>query len=184
MTNDKITSGMSFDIKDPNATSYFNKRQFNIRDAYQLKYDRNDLYDIYKKFNAVLYSEFISGNSINHIANKIKCELAGLVEMTMEQALSISITEIGGAANYSSYLRINCSSYRKKKWVTANDEKVRPLHREMHGKIVNVGDLWVFPDGNSLRYPGDHEGPDHLVVNCRCIEVIVFESHEYFMNDT
>jgi hypothetical protein len=59
----------------------------------------------------------------------------------------------------------------------AKDERVRPLHREMHGKIINTGDLLVFSDGNTLRYHGDLEGPDHLVVNYRCVEVVVPESH-------
>jgi hypothetical protein len=74
-------------------------------------------------------------------------------------------------------MHINNSGFRKKEWFTAMDEGVRPLHSEMHGKIINVGDLWVFSDGNTLRYPGDYEGPDHLVVNCRCVELVVSGSH-------
>jgi len=99
----------------------------------------------------------------------------------MDQASAISRTEIIGSANYSKYLCINRLGYKKKEWFTANDEKVRSLHREMHGKIINVGDVWVFSDGNTLRYPGDYEGPDHLVVNCRCIEVVVPESHDLLL---
>src|SRR6266498_504986 len=183
MKDYEFSSGMSFDLEDPLATRFLGERSIKIRDAYGIKFDPKHIQHLSNKINIILTNGYYEGRSISQIAERLKNGLADFVDITFDQALTISSTEIIGAASYSKYIRIKNSGYTKKKWITARDENVRPLHREMEGNIINICDLWAFSDGNSLRYPGDHEGPDHLVVNCRCVEVIVFESHENFMND-
>jgi uncharacterized protein with gpF-like domain len=153
------------------------ERGIRIRDAYDIKYDPKFLKDILDKINIILSDGYRDGSPIYDIANRLKTGLVGIADITLKQALDISRTEILGAASYSNYIKTKNSGYTKKQWLTARDELVRPSHREMEGKIIGTSDLWVFSDG-------DFEGPDHHVVNCRCVEVIVFESHEFFMKDT
>jgi uncharacterized protein with gpF-like domain len=88
---------------------------------------------------------------------------------------------MGGACNEGRWLAINRSGFREKEWFTALDERVRVQHQPMHGQKVKVGEMWVMPDGSSLRHPGDADGPANQVINCRCIEVVVPESH--YTND-
>lgn len=54
-----------------------------------------------------------------------------------------------------------------KTWLSAGDDKVRPAHRELNRSTVPIDGAWSY-EGASLRYPGDPDGPDGLVINCRC----------------
>lgn len=55
--------------------------------------------------------------------------------------------------------------FTHKKWVTMEDELVRPTHVECgNAKPVPIDGL--FPNG--LRFPGDPKGPAEEVCNCRC----------------
>ena len=179
-TNETIFEGgfgISFDLKDPVAVDFIVNKTISIRDAYGLQYKGKDLPIILRKIKNQLIDGYMYPRTLRMVAERIVDDLLGMVDINIKQASLISSTEILGAKGYSDYTRINNSGFKQKKWFTARDEKVRPLHQEMHGKKINVGDLWVFSDGNTLRYPGDDQGPDHLVVGCRCIEVVVPESH-------
>jgi SPP1 gp7 family putative phage head morphogenesis protein len=153
------------------------EKEIKIRDAYGLCFNKKDLNTIQMKLREQILCGYEKGDPCREVAVRIRNALADYVNVSLEQAMTIARTELIGTSNYGRYMAIKKSGFRKKEWFTAKDEEVRPLHREMHGKIINIGDLWVFSDGNKLRYPGDFEGPDHLVVNCRCIEVVVPESH-------
>ena len=152
------------------------EREIKIRDAYGLCFNKKDLKTIQMKLRDQIHCGWVNAESIDQVAVRIRGALTDYVNVTLEQARIIARTEMIGRANYQRYLDIKESGFRKKEWFTAKDEEVRPLHRKMHGKIINVSDPWVFSDGNTLCYPGDLEGPDHLVVNCRCIEVAVTDS--------
>jgi len=120
-----------------------------------------------------LIEAYQNGETIDSMADRIR----GVFNTSKNRAKTIAKTEITGAANKGRYLAVNRSGYAKKQWFTAMDERVRPQHRSMHGQVVSVGTPWVLPDGSSLRYPGDSEGPAHQIINCRCIEVAVLDSH-------
>jgi SPP1 gp7 family putative phage head morphogenesis protein len=173
----EIGISISFNLKDPEAEEFIAKNPIKIRDAYRLNFNQGDLATIQNLIRDQILYGFLHGETVQEAGERIKEELADLSKITLEQAITIARTELLGAANYSRYIALNNSGFSKKKWLTAMDERVRPLHREMNGKIINVGNLWVFPDGNTVRYPCDYKGPDHLVVNCRCIEVVVPGSH-------
>lgn len=164
---------ISFNLPDPVGVDFIANKTIRIRDAYGLRYEERDLPAILKKLSDQLINGYVEGWSLRTVAQQIKDDLSGLVDMNMEQATMIAITEISGAVSYGNYVRIKNSGFKQKEWITAKDEKVRPLHRKMEGKRINIDDLWTFTDGNTLRYPSDDQGPDHLVVGCRCIEVVV-----------
>ena len=168
---------VAFGLSDPGAVRFIAEKEIKIRDAYGLCFNKNDLKIIQRKLRDQILRGYEKGESFQQVAVRIRSALVDYVNVTLEQAMTIARTELIGASNYGRYVAIKESGFRKKEWFTAKDEEVRPLHREMHGRIINTSDLWVFSDGNTLRYPGDPEGPDHLVVNCRCIELIVPESH-------
>ena len=173
---------IAFDLKNPIAEEFISNKTIQLRDAYCLRYEQDNLPIIQQKIKNQILQGHTEGQPVRIVADRIKNELLGLVDMTIEQAIMIASTELMGALSYSSYVSINNSGFMKKQWFTAMDEKVRPLHEELHGKTINIGDLWVFSDGNTLRYPGDDHGPDHLVVGCRCVEVVVPETHRLLLS--
>lgn len=163
---------VAFDLTDPVAVGSIAEKEIKIRDAYGLCFDNKYLKIIQQKLKDQILCGYQNGEAVYQVAARIRSALADYVKVTMEQARMIASTELGAAACYGRYVAIKKSGFKRKEWFTANDKEVRPLHREMHGKIINTGDLWVFPDGNTLRYPGDPEGSDHLVVGCRCVEIV------------
>lgn len=50
------------------------------------------------------------------------------------------------------------------RWVTQQDERVRPAHRELHGEVRPVGARF----SNGARYPGDPFVEPAQYINCRC----------------
>ena len=166
-----------FGLTDPVAGRFIAEKEIKIRDAYGLCFEKKYLKIVQQKLRDQILCGYKNGEATYQVAARIRSALADYVKVTLEQAMTIARTELGGALGYGRSVSIKKSGFRKKEWFTANDEEVRPLHREMHGKIINTGDLWVFSDGNTLRYPCDPEGPDHLVVGCRCVELVNPESH-------
>lgn len=59
-----------------------------------------------------------------------------------------------------------------KEWLATNDDRTRPEHVEADGQVVPL-DQPFDVDGIELLYPGDPDGPDELVINCRCSMVYV-----------
>lgn len=79
----------------------------------------------------------------------------------------IARTEINSFQNEGAYLTERELGVRYHMWYTAQDERVRGSHANMHGEIVRVGE----PFSNGLYYPGDRSGGRATIkewINCRC----------------
>lgn len=55
-----------------------------------------------------------------------------------------------------------------KQWLTRNDERVRPTHRNANGQIQLLDDPFDV-GGTPMLYPGDPTAPADETVNCRCV---------------
>lgn len=166
---DETGIAISFDVTDPEAISFLMGKKLKIRNLVQTVKDQiqRELVEAYEK-----------GETIDEIADRIR----RVYNISTNRARTIARTEIVGASNEGSAIAINRSGFKEKQWFTAMDERVRPQHQMMHGTVVRVGEAWVFPDGSSVRHPGDYKGPAHQVINCRCIELVVPGSH-YLLGD-
>ncbi|EJU22974.1 phage protein F-like protein [Peptoanaerobacter stomatis] len=60
-----------------------------------------------------------------------------------------------------------------KKWLSAKDERVRDMHRQMHGISVAYEDDFALPDGTKTKMP-HLSGVAKHDINCRCIVTIDF----------
>ena len=60
-----------------------------------------------------------------------------------------------------------------KKWVTAKDERVRDMHRQMNGVIVPYEEDFTLPDGTKTKMP-HLSGVAKHDIHCRCIVTIDF----------
>lgn len=59
-------------------------------------------------------------------------------------------------------------------WISRGDHKVRSSHRRLHGIVKAVGKPFKrFPDGRTLKYPGDPTAPMDEWINCRCALLLV-----------
>jgi HK97 family phage portal protein len=93
------------------------------------------------------------------------------------RSLRIAQTEVIGAVN-DAQLRIYADAgIKRKKWLTAGDEKVRDSHAVMNGQVVGIGESFTTGDGNHLLCPGDRSGnaPASDIINCRCTVIGVIE---------
>lgn len=59
-----------------------------------------------------------------------------------------------------------------KKWVTQHDGRVRHMHADADGQVVNLNERFIV-GGEYLDYPGDPNGSAGNVVNCRCFVIPV-----------
>jgi HK97 family phage portal protein len=164
MIIEEIGFGISFDLMDPQAIAYLSGKSLKIKGIAQT---------VKNQIQVELTEAYEKGESIDQIADRIR----SVFDIAKNRAKTIARTEIIGASNEGRGWAINHSGFREKEWFTAMDEKVRPEHQAMHGKKIKIGDAWVFPDGTSVRHPGDYGGPPHQIINCRCIEVVVPGSH-------
>jgi hypothetical protein len=55
----------------------------------------------------------------------------------------------------------------RRTWNTAQDERVRGAHAQLHGEVRGIDGVWTNSLGE-LRFPGDPLGTPANVINCRC----------------
>jgi len=87
----------------------------------------------------------------------------------INRAITIARTELGSAFNFARHEEMKGQGFKKHKWLTAGDEKVRddPFnHAGSDGQIRAIGDGEKFACG--LEYPMQEGGKAGNVINCRC----------------
>ena len=67
-----------------------------------------------------------------------------------------------------------------KEWFTADDDRVRPSHRAMHGVRIGFSDAFEV-DGSLMLRPGDSSlgAGAGQIVNCRCSVLFHTEEESY-----
>ncbi len=80
------------------------------------------------------------------------------------RSLTIARTETGQAATPARDAAMKMLGVERQEWTTAGDDKVRDIHAEMDGEIVDLGETF----SNGLLYPCDPSGDPEEVINCRC----------------
>lgn len=124
-------------------------------------------------------NSYVNGLSVPQTAEAI---LAAVDDLRPWQATMLARNDLVSLANGGSYIAARALAQADptgprmlKRWVTAEDERVRPTHVEANGQTVPLDTPFVV-GGATLRYPGDPQGPDAEVINCRCTQVYVEES--------
>jgi HK97 family phage portal protein len=84
------------------------------------------------------------------------------------RAQTIARTEVVGGYNRASNIAAMASGVvTGRRWLTAEDEAVRPSHQRLNGqRLTDPKDRY----SNGLLHPGDTSGPASETVNCRCVE--------------
>ena len=83
------------------------------------------------------------------------------------KALRVARTETASAAGYGQREAAKQSGVvKKKRWVSARDDRVRDSHKHIDGQTRKLDERY----SNGLMYPGDSSGPGSEVIHCRCVE--------------
>lgn len=117
-----------------------------------------------------LTNGILSGESIESISKRIK----GVLENNMAESVRIArteVTQVEASARQAVGETAKSSGLDVwKRWVSTDDERTRPAHREANGQEVRIDEPFIV-DGEKLMYPGDSEGSAGNIINCRCTMV-------------
>lgn len=131
----------------------------------------------------------VEGWSVEQTVREI---LRYTTEINRHRANVIVRTESVRAMNVGTILGADKSSIvLDKEWITARDERVRSSHRHLHGKVLDIEDIF----DNGCAFPGDPNGSAKETINCRCTIALVPKRDEngrvirkpagqVFVNDT
>jgi len=151
--------GIGFNINDPEIIGFLTSKPIQVSRVVNTVRDQ-------------IRQALIDGVSANESIEQIATRIKKVMSNGHRRAITIARTEVISAVNFGRTVEIRDAGYKKKKWYTALDERVRVSHRQMHGKVIQVGQPWIV-GGASLQFPGDTNGPAREVINCRCIELPV-----------
>ena len=108
------------------------------------------------------------GLSTNRISRSISEKIVGIGQ---SRATTIANTEIHNSIMNGQHMTAKAAGMRKKRWITARDERVRGQkpkdianHVKLDNEVVDIDAKF----SNRLDFPGDTTGPAREVVNCRC----------------
>ena len=121
--------------------------------------------------SAAVTEGLAEGWSVPETAGAIRASVA---EASPARAVALARTDLVGLANASSMAsaRLVLGPDVYKRWWTAHDERVRPTHVEANGQTVLISEKFKVGEA-LLDFPGDQDGPDEEVIQCRCVPLYV-----------
>lgn len=151
---------IDFDVLDPDVAEWIRKKT--------LKFSDEVLETTQQALKDQLVQAVMAGESIEQIKDRVREVFSGTVRGTAPRARLIARTETISAFNAARWFAHRQSRVvEAKEWLTAKDERVRPLHVEADGQTVGVTEKFVV-GGFLMDFPGDPTAPPHLICNCRC----------------
>lgn len=112
--------------------------------------------------------------SSGEVARRIRSQFFGPIDqadftVSSERAALIARTELVQAENSGIFAGYEATGVEQIEWLAYTDGRSGDRHHErMDGVVVNVGELFVTPLNNQMRYPGDPNAPIKETANCRC----------------
>lgn len=130
--------------------------------------------EVYGVVSKLVDAAVTNGASIPDLAAQIQQALSVTGTDTWKnRAETVARTEIHAAyvgGRYDAYAMIveaDPGTQWVKRWLSAEDERTRPTHREADGQAVPFSTPFRVGDAD-LLFPGDPTGPPGEVINCRC----------------
>lgn len=135
----------------------------NTMGANQIKHVTDTTKEIVRKTVSKSLQE---GLGVNKTSEAISSKV---IEIGESRAKTIALTETHNSIMYTTELNLKANGFKKWKWVTSQDERVRSTHASVNGQIRTIGKRF----SNGLLRPGDPSAPPAQTVNCRCIVIPV-----------
>lgn len=113
-----------------------------------------------------------AGKTVQDIAIDLKEKFSDVKEIgarammiaRTETLTAVSLGQAAAMADASKFI-----PDLQKMWISADDERTRESHRELHGDIVSYKDEFA----NGLQFPRDPSGPPEETIQCRCAWLMV-----------
>jgi Phage Mu protein F like protein len=115
----------------------------------------------------VIGESYQAGLSVPATAAALQTQIADLADTT---ALMQARTDLNGLANGASLQSVQVlgdDAPQTKVWLATEDERTRETHADADGQEVPIDQPFQVGD-DLLMYPGDPDGSDAEVINCRC----------------
>lgn len=106
------------------------------------------------------------GESVEQLAERI----AEIMGRTVKDSRTAARTESTTAVNLGQDIIRREFGVAKKQWITQRDERVRPAHAAMEGRIVRMNAVFIV-GGEQARWPGDPNLSPGNRINCRCLSI-------------
>jgi len=127
-----------------------------------------------KELTASVLEGLRNHESFKQLAGRVK---AIFQDASDRRAPAIAETETNSAVNAGRLMAMRAAKVQKKRWQTAEDEKVRPAHAlagAAYAEGIPVDEPFIV-GGEALMYPGDPHGSIGNIINCRCYSFPVLE---------
>ncbi len=108
-----------------------------------------------------------AGDTTDELADRVKGKFD---DMTTARAKMIATTETGAAYGVARHDGLKQAGIQKKKWLTAEDDRVRAAHEDADGQVRDIDEPFDV-GGEQLQYPCDEAGSPENVINCRCVSI-------------
>lgn len=126
----------------------------------------------------VISTSWAEGASVPETASAITAAVKGVADFRATMLARTDLISISNAGGQWAAHQLNDASRQageptvvaSKTWLSAGDDRVRDTHQEADGQTVPIGEPYQVGDA-MLLYPGDPDGPDEEVINCRCVEI-------------
>lgn len=117
------------------------------------------------QIQSVTLQAIVQGESIPNMARRIARTMGELNRASTVRYARTATTAAENTGRIDSYRRAEEMGIKmRQKWLATLDGRTRHSHRLMDGEIRNVGQLF----SNGCEFPGDPDGPDEEIWNCRC----------------
>ena len=124
----------------------------------------------------ILHDGFVNGKAIPTLAEEISEEFG----LTKRRAELLARDQIGTLNAKLTQRQHEDAGVERYIWEDSNDERVRPCHRELHGKMFdykNPPEMWYVTKSRGVVMTGRHCNPGEDY-NCRCVATPVFDWEE------
>lgn len=169
----RVKPGFDFNLQDPKAIRWLESKRLNLsRDVngQTLETITQETIDAVKD---AVDQGFSAGDAISGIVDRIDEVYRFALDTRAER---IARTEVMSAANAGSFDAMKQTGVRKKKWLSARDNRVRDTHEKLDDDEVGVDEDFISESGAKLSFPGDPRCADlGEIINCRCAVDAVVE---------
>ena len=127
-----------------------------------------------QQFTNAITQGILQGKSVDRIVESTE-HLFGKNEAAALRAARTAVTGAENAGRVSSYERAERLGIKlKQEWLATLDARTRSSHIQLDGEKIEVGEKF----SNGLRFPGDPDGEDSEVYNCRCTLIAAVDGIE------
>ena len=111
------------------------------------------------------FQAIVQGESIPNMAKRIARTMGEVNKAATVRYARTATTAAENTGRIDSYRRaVDMGIDMQQEWRAVHDMRTRYSHREMDGELRNVGEFF----SNGCEFPGDPDGPDEEIWNCRC----------------